>query len=702
MKKTIFLVANLAFISHLLADEQKELQGIYITAFVRQDDVNYQAKELVKSTTRLNLSSRQTPQSLSVITEARLKDSNINDYQVLLKSIPGVTLNKWDERVYPSARGFKIDYYLLDSMPSFGGFSLGANDMSLLPYERVEVVKGANGLLAGAGNPAASLNFIRKRADSKELKGSFSLNAGSYDKYGINADVSSPLNADGSVRARILFSHDDAKSYMDYYNRHNTAIYGVLDSDISDNSWLSLGMFYQELKRHGIRWGGMPAFNADGSRRNFSKNEIFSQPWTRWDLKTLDFYADFRHYFLNEASLNLSYSFRRANTDSNLLYYGGKVNNNNTGNMQDLSIYANKREEKIHNIDTYINLPYEAFKLEHEFVFGAMYNLYRQGADEVSSYWLNKTTPAGIAYTTNSVIDFSNLHLSDPKFAYENQNNANKTTQKAVYFANKLSLTDDLKFLLGARLSYYKYKETGGKANRNFTNELTPYIGLTYDLGQNHTLYTSYTSIFKPQSVKDANDKYLDPINGKDYEIGIKGDYFDGALSASFGLFRIEQDKLGVDTGRKNSATGESIYEAKKGVTSKGFEIDASGNITKNFTISTGVTHFNAKDAEGKKYDTQSSRTTANLFAKYKIGDFRIGGGLEYKSKIYVESGNTKITQNAYTLANLMLGYNINKNFDIQLNVDNLFNKRYFEGIGANKMVYGDPRTFNLKFSYNF
>lgn len=151
---------------------------------------------------------------------------------MLLRNIPGVTLNKWDERVYPTARGFKIDYYLLDSMPSFGGFSLGANDMSLLPYERVEVVKGANGLLAGAGSPSASLNFIRKRADSKELKGNFGISAGSYDRYGVNGDVQTPVNESGSVRARLSFMHEKSHSYMDYYNRKNSAIYGVVDSDI--------------------------------------------------------------------------------------------------------------------------------------------------------------------------------------------------------------------------------------------------------------------------------------------------------------------------------------------------------------------------------------------------------------------------------------------------------------------------------------
>ena len=73
-----------------------------------------------------------------------------------------------------------------------------------------------------------------------------------------------------------------------------------------------------------------------------------------------------------------------------------------------------------------------------------------------------------------------------------------------------------------------------------------------------------------------------------------------------------------------------------------------------------------------------------------------------YKSKIYTGKGASEITQKGYTLANLMFGYKFAKNFDVQLNIDNLFNKKYFEGIGKNRMVYGDPRTFNLSFNYKF
>lgn len=688
----------------LYAEEKKvNLETVKVVSEGKHDDKNYNVKKLVKSTTRLDLTARETPQSLTVITEARLKDLDVVDYQELLRHVSGITLNKWDERVYPTARGFEIDYYLLDSMPSFGGFSLGANDMSLLPYERVEVVKGANGLLAGAGNPAASLNFIRKRADNRKLKGDIKVSAGSYDKYTVGADISTPLNSDGSIRGRLAFTHEDSKSYMDYYDRQNDAIYAVVDADIGDNSYLSLGGFYQNLQRSGIRWGGMPAFYNDGSRTNFDKSKIFSQPWTKWDIKTQDFYADYKYYFENEATLNISYSFRKANTDTNLLYYGGTIDKaTNLGDINGLSVYSNKREEKIHNIDAYVSFPYAIGSLKQEFVVGAMYNNYKKSSDKVSSYWTSKSTPAGIDFTNNTILNFNNLNISDPKFPYINANNPDKTTQKAVYLANKFQITQDLKFLAGARMSYWKYEVEGGVGNRNFTQEITPYLGVVYDLNDNYSVYASYTSIFKPQNYKDTNNKYLDPIEGKDYEIGIKSSYFDGALQASLGFFKIQQDGVGEMTDEYIVGTADRAYKAVDGAESKGFEIDVMGDVNDNFSLGFGLTHFKAEDADGEKYNTKASRTTANLFAKYSIQKFRIGAGLMYKSKIYTGSGATKITQDGYTLANLMLGYKFSKHFDMQLNVDNLFDKEYYEGIGNNLMVYGDPRMFNLSFTYSF
>ena len=95
--------------------------------------------------TKLNLSLRETPQTVKVYTREYLDDRNIESFQDLLNNITGVSTTRTDERQSAFARGFQIDYYLVDSMPS--NLTLGAGDPDLSIYDRVEVVKGANVLL---------------------------------------------------------------------------------------------------------------------------------------------------------------------------------------------------------------------------------------------------------------------------------------------------------------------------------------------------------------------------------------------------------------------------------------------------------------------------------------------------------------------------------------------------------------------------
>ena len=262
---------------------------------------------------------------------------------------------------------------------------------------------------------------------------------------------------------------------------------------------------------------------------------------------------------------------------------------------------------------------------------------------------------------------------------------------------------EDLKLISGVRVSSWEYNAANGVGNREFDNEVTPYVGLIYDLDDNHSIYTSYTSIFKPQNFKDTSGNYLDPIEGKSYEAGIKGEYFDGRLNTAISIFRIEQDGVGekID-GVFVANTTEQAYKVAKGVVSKGVEFNISGEITDNFNLDFGLANFEAEQENGTKFNTDSSRTTANLFAKYAIDDYRFGAGLNYKSKVYTGSGATKITQDAFITTDLMAGYKINKNLDLQLNINNVFDEKYYEGIGVNSMVYGDPRNFTLGMKYTF
>lgn len=658
---------------------------------------SYTTKSM-NTATKLELSIRETPQSVLVFTRQKLDDQNITSYQDLLTKTPGVSLNKWDERVYPTARGFDIDYNLYDGMPTYSIADYGANDTDLIVYDRVEIVKGANGLMTGAGNPALGINYIRKHANLKEFTGIIDLSAGSWNNYTSSVDIQTPLNSDGSIRARFVAKHQDKESFMDNYEKTTDVFYGVVDMDLTDTTYLSLGASYEDIERKGIRWGGMPAFYSDGTQTNFDRSKTISDDWTYWNNKTISYFADFKQYIFDDVSFNLSYSNRQMDSKTALAYYYGTVNKS-TG-MADagggLYDYVSEAKEEENNLNIYASFPFELGGLDHEIITGIGYN----------KYDFKKNNFAGTGYISAASLNFNNINIANPHL---NANTAtlelpSETIQKGYYFAGKFSLMEKLKLIGGIRVSSWEYQANNGNGNRKFNNELTPYVGLVYDLDKYHSIYTSYTTIFKPTNRKNMSDQYLDPQEGESYEVGIKGEYFDGDLNTSLSVFRIEQTGF-EDTGIPIPSNPlNNAFKRIDGVVSKGFELGVTGKITDNLSLDFGLANFEAKNPDGSKYNTSSSRTTANLFAKYKVSNYKFGAGVNYKSKQYIQSNlfTQSITQEGYMTADLMAGYIINKNFDLQLNINNLFDKKYYDGIGDNSMVYGDPRNFTASLKYSF
>ncbi|WP_410198617.1 TonB-dependent siderophore receptor [Aliarcobacter butzleri] len=548
--------------------------------------------------------------------------------------------------------------------------------------------------MTGAGNPALGLNYIRKHANSKEFKGNIDLNAGSWDNYTSSVDVQTPLNSDGSVRARFVAKHQDKKSYMDNYEKQTDVFYGVVDMDLTDTTYLSLGASYEDIQRDGVRWGGLPAFYTDGSRTNFSRSKTVSDDWTYWDNKTTSYFADLKQYIYDDISINASYSNRTMDSKTAIAYYFGTVNKVTNNADGFLYAYVSDAKEEENNLNLYASIPFELAKLDHEIITGFGYN----------KYDFKKNNFAGTGYISASSLNFSNINIDNPQLSANipTLELPSKTIQKGYYLAGRFSLMEDLKLISGIRVSSWEYQAKNGNGNREFDDEITPYAGLVYDIDKNHSIYVSYTSIFKPTDRQDKDNNYLDPAEGKSYETGIKGEYFDGRLNTSLSIFRIEQTGF-EDTGIPIASNPlKNAFERIDGVVSKGFELGVQGNLTDDFSLDFGLANFEAENPDGSKFNTDSSRTTANLWAKYTISNYRFGAGLNYKSKFYTGSGANKITQDEFITTDLMAGYKINKNLDLQLNINNVFDEKYYEGIGANSMVYGDPRNFTLGMKYTF
>ncbi|WP_376753221.1 TonB-dependent receptor plug domain-containing protein, partial [Pantoea anthophila] len=155
---------------------------------------------------------RDVPQSVSIVSSQRMADQQLQSLDDILANTTGIRGVSVDmDRTSYYSRGFLIDNYMVDGIPTAFAerWNLGDAQTDMALYERVEVVRGATGLLTGPGNPSAAINMVRKHADSKTFGGTVSASYGSWNKQRYVADLSAPLNDSGNVRGRLIAGWQD-------------------------------------------------------------------------------------------------------------------------------------------------------------------------------------------------------------------------------------------------------------------------------------------------------------------------------------------------------------------------------------------------------------------------------------------------------------------------------------------------------------
>lgn len=200
--------------------------------------------------TKMQMTQRDIPQSVTIVSQQRMEDQQLQTLGEVMENTQGISKSQADsDRALYYSRGFQIDNYMVDGIPTYfeSRWNLGdaLSDMAL--FERVEVVRGATGLMTGTGNPSAAINMVRKHATSREFKGDVSAEYGSWNKERYVADLQSPLTEDGKIRARIVGGYQNNDSWLDRYNSEKTFFSGIVDADLGDLTMLSAGYEYQRI-----------------------------------------------------------------------------------------------------------------------------------------------------------------------------------------------------------------------------------------------------------------------------------------------------------------------------------------------------------------------------------------------------------------------------------------------------------------------
>jgi outer membrane receptor for ferric coprogen and ferric-rhodotorulic acid len=682
----------------------------------------YQVKG-TNTATKLPLTLRETPQSLTVFTRQRIEDFNLITVAEVFAQTPGVNVQQYDSnRVLFNARGFAITNFQFDGVPT--QYTTGAGGNSVLSdtsiYERIEVVRGATGLVTGTGDPSATINMVRKRP-TEDFRASTSLSAGSWNYRRGEFDVSGPLVESGKIRARLVGAYTDRESYVRFEHDRSPSLYGVVEADLTDKTRLRVGADYLRTDSQGGAWSAAPLFFRDGTSATLPRAYSAGAKWNRWQRDSRNSFGVLEHDFGGGWVGRLAYNNRATDTES-LLFAGsnsGGFADKTTGLGLTISDSYTVTETREDAVDAYASGPFEAFGRTHELVMGA--NFYNRDLS---------TMNAGITSRPYSLSAFPSIYGWTGDIGLPGVSNTGKprtianTTESGLYAAVRLNPTDRLKVIAGGRVSDWNaHTDNFSATTAAFTSttgrysedRISPYVGLLYDLSSTFTAFASYADVFQPQNLKTKDFEQIAPKVGGNYEAGIKAEFFDKRLYASLNGFYMQQDNVAEldPTVTANSLPdGTSAYRAVSGVKTKGGEFEVSGAITSNWSVTGGYTYTHDEDAKGQRVFTVNPLHMAKVYSTYKTGAWTLGGGLTWQTEVYQNmnaptGGFTpagapilaarRVTQGGYTLADALVRYALNDKISVGVNVTNLLDTHYYRNVGYfNGGYWGEPRRVLL------
>ncbi|WP_373777904.1 TonB-dependent siderophore receptor [Neisseria dentiae] len=660
----------------------------------------------MSTATGMKLTDKETPQATSVITNRRIKDQKLNTVTDVMQQTNGVFVSAIDRgRSSFYARGFQIDKYQVDGLNvTFDNQRIsGENLENLIIYDHVEVVRGANGLTSGNGDPSARVNLIRKHADSKTRRTAIEAGYGRWNQYSASIDHTQPLNAEGSVRGRIIASRNGGKSFVDFEKSSQNILYGIIDADIGDKTRLSFGASYRQNNQDSYMWGGLPLAFSDGSQTDWPRSKTTSTKWSYWNSTNSNYFVDLSHRFNNDWQVALKADHSRSSGKSKLAYMYGSVDKT-TGLGYGIGFGRYEPLRKESNVQISIDGRYPLFGRKHELFLGGQFG---RNYNTAVGYPYQSGTASESLYTWSG-------NMAEPDWGVSTVPYTSTAHDRGLFAATRLNITDRLGVVAGMRLANYKRERSyyGIDTSYRSGNIWLPYGGLTFDINDKHTIYASYTDSFKTQYQLDVNGQTLDPTRGKNYEVGLKSSYFNDRLQSQLNVFRVEQDNLAQRDGTNTvigMPAGTAAYYNAKGVRTHGYEIELNGRLTPQWNISAGFTSARGKDASGNQVNTNVPMRQFKLYTTYdfsnRLAGLTVGGGVNWQSGRYYDGVaplSGKISESSYALVNLMARYRVNKQLSAQVNVDNLFDKKHYNEFSSNQVNYGTPRNIRASVRYEF
>ncbi|MDX1692627.1 MAG: TonB-dependent siderophore receptor [Ketobacteraceae bacterium] len=657
------------------------------------------AAPVATTATGMKLSPRETPQAVTTVTRTEMEDFGRNTVNDVLLNTTGVTVERVEtDRTYYTARGFPITNFQVDGqgIPFTYGNVIG--DLDTVIYDRIEVLRGANGLMSGTGSPSATINFVRKRP-TQDLQVRMDASVGSWNTRRLDVDVSNSLTDSGSLRGRAVVSGESGESYLDRYEKEKFIGYGILEMDLSDHTRLAFGVTRQENNTDSPLWGALPLYYSDGTPTNYDASTSTSADWAYWDGTYTNAFAELSQALGNGWEAVLSVNHRETTSDARLFYVYGTPNK--TGADSGLRAYPSLYELDNDQIiaDLRATGPYQLFGREHQAIAGVAY--WESELTDESNYGQGIGTP---------IVPLEDWTGDYPMPAFDAGVNGSQwqDRQKSAFAATRISVTDPFGIVAGVRLISLDSSGTsyGTTKDTAYSDELISFLGATWALTETLSVYASRGEIFDPQTETDIDGNRLAPVEGETRELGLKGAFFAGHLQSTLAYFETEQSNVAEAAGLIPGTT-TTYYREVDGVESRGIEMDIQGEVSPGLEVSAGITRLDIENADGEETLTYIPEKTARVSLAWRppvMKQVKVGASINWQDDIKREqvTGSVYTEQDSYAIVNLMAQYEFTDNLNATLNINNVTDEKYLTSLYWAQGYYGAPRNATLKLSWQY
>ncbi|MFG6433272.1 TonB-dependent siderophore receptor [Roseateles sp. LYH14W] len=696
--KNKFLLRTCALAAATLA-AQSHAQGQAAAPTERIESVvvtGKRANRTSKGATGLALALKDTPQTISTLDKDDIANFGLNGSNEALGLATGINVEQYEtNRATFNARGFEIQLTQLDGlgMTNSWGTVVGREDTFL--FEKIELIRGANGLLTGVGNSSGTINYVRKRPTNTD-GGEVELTFGSWNKKRVALDYNKVLSSDGAWAGRLIVAREDKDSYLRDLKDQRTTAYGVVDGQIGDNGVLTMGLTAIDSQQDSPMWGSLTLLRADGTQIDLPSGTSTAQNWTYWNTKSFSGFVEYAHRLSADWEAKATYNQRHGKESTKLFYAFGALQPDNTGLVG--WPYRSETDTDHQVLDVNLSGQFSAFGRKHQLLLGM-----NRSSEEVATdtYVANGDCSATPAMPALPALPYGGDAIPEPAWGTRTACVSGEQTLTRLYVASRFELTDSLKAIAGVNAMRHvrggqsRYG-SGGQLLDPKTEKLSPYLGMTYDITPDLLGYVSYSDIFQPQEQGDAAGYLLAPVKGINTEVGLKAEWLNKSLLTTFALFTAKQQGLATYGGMTNS--GQYWY-VPMDVKSKGLEVEASGRLGQGAKLTVGYTRLLLTGPDGKDIYEWVPRNTLNFRVDGRVPGLdalHLGLAARWQSEVYKVGS---VRQPAYATAQAFAAYDLSDKATLRLNVSNLFDKKAIGGI-AYGAIYIPPRNYGVSLNY--